>query len=82
MPFFSRKKYHYKDVHKLDSVAREAEIERLEEERDRINSQIEKLMMEYAALTGYAKAVKGAKKIGRSPKDHAYYFKKSKIVQK
>ena len=82
MPFFSQQKYRYKDVHKLDSIARQAEIERLEAERDRINTDIEKLMLDYAALTGFAKAVKGAKKIGRSPKDHAYYFKKSKNIQK
>ena len=75
MAFFSRRKYRLDDSATLDSVARESEIRRLEAERDRINADIEKLMIEYTRITGDKKGVRGARRIGKSPKDMSYYFK-------
>lgn len=62
-------------VRDLNTAARELEILELENVRDEINSEIEYLLVSYKKLTGNRKAVKGAKKIGKSQKDYSYWHK-------
>lgn len=61
------------EVKNLDKGQRSAEIKRLEEEREELNSEIEKLLSRYKRLTGDKRAVRGARKIGRSKKDYGYW---------
>ena len=75
MAFFKKSKYSTSLVQNLDGVQREAEIFELEQTREVINSEIEYLLNEYKKLTGHRKAVKGAKKIGKSKKDYSYWHK-------
>lgn len=59
----------------LDSYARESEILELESAREEINREIESLLISYKKLTGNGKAIRGAKKIGKSKKDYSYWHK-------
>lgn len=67
------KKYNSALVRDVDSASREAEILSLEGTREEINREIEALLVSYRKLTGKKKAVKGAKKIGKSVKDYSYW---------
>ena len=59
----------------LDSYARDNEILELEAAREEINIEIESLLISYKKLTGNGKAIRGAKKIGKSKKDYSYWHK-------
>ena len=62
-------------VNELDSAQREMQILELEDTREQINREIEALLVSYKKLTGNKKAIKGAKKIGKSKKDYSYWHK-------
>lgn len=59
----------------VNNSAREMEILELENAREDINREIEELLVAYKKLTGKRKAVKGAKKIGKSKKDYSYWHR-------
>lgn len=68
------------DLSATSEADRAALISRLESEREEIDVKIEKLMREFKRHTGDRRAVRGAKKIGKSPKDHSYI--EEKILKK
>ena len=59
----------------LADSARATEIIQLEDARDEINAEIEAVLREYRNLSGRKAATRGAKKIGKSKKDYAYWHK-------
>ena len=75
MAFLRRGKYNTTPVRNLDGIQRDAEILELENTREAINAEIEYLLVEYKKLSGNRKAVRGAKKIGRTKKDYSYWHK-------
>jgi hypothetical protein len=78
MGFFGRKRDG--DFSSMSDADRIALIYRLESERDEIDVKIEKLMHDFKRRTGDRRAVKGAKRKGKSPKDFAYI--EEKILKK
>ena len=75
MAFLRRGKYNTTPVRNLDGIQRDAEILELENTREAINAEIEYLLVEYKKLSGNRKAVRGARKIGRTKKDYSYWHK-------
>lgn len=74
MAFF-KSKYTTTLASQMSDVRRDSEIMELEIARENINDEIETLLREYKKLTGKRKAVRGAKKIGKSKKDYSYWHK-------
>ena len=74
MRFFRNKRD--ADISSMSESERASLIATLEEERDELNEKIEKTMRAISKQTGSRRAVRGAKKPGRSPKDYAYLEKK------
>lgn len=64
------------DFSSMSEAERQGAIARLEAERDEINQKIEKLLRSYERRTGDRSAIRGARKLGRSPKDFAYLERK------
>ena len=74
MAFF-KSKYTTTLASQMSDVRRDSEIMELEIARENFNDEIETLLREYKKLTGKGKAVRGAKKIGKSKKDYSYWHK-------
>ena len=70
-----RRKYSTTLVSEVSEIRRATEILHLEQAREEINSEIEALLRTYKKLSGRRKAVRGAKKIGKSKKDYSYWHK-------
>ena len=70
-----RKKYRTTLASEVNDYRLNSEIMELEIARENINDEIETLLREYKKLTGKRKAVRGAKKIGKSKKDYSYWHK-------
>ena len=64
------------DFSAMSEADRAAMILRLESERDELNEKIERLMRDLKRRTGDRSSVRGAKKIGKSPKDYSYMEEK------
>ena len=67
----------YKQKHnsteKLSDAERADEIARLEEEREGVDTEIERLLADYARLTRNYTVKRGARRIGDSPKDRSFW---------
>ena len=59
-------------------VRREAEIERLETEREALNAEIEELVKDYARAIGSRKPLKGVRRVGAKPNEYGFWHKKRK----
>ena len=80
MGLFYRRKLNSTD--RLSNAESEDEIERLEEEREGIDTEIERLLSDYARLTRDRTVKKGARRIGTSPKDISYWDLPEKSSEK
>ena len=57
-------------------VRREAEIERLETEREALNAEIEELVKDYARAIGSRKPLKSVRRAGAKPNEYSFWHKK------
>lgn len=57
-----------------DAASRREEIARLEDEREEINRELDKLLLEYARLTGNRALAKGVRDFEKQP-NRIWYFK-------
>ena len=71
MNLFYKQKHSNTD--QLSDAEREDEIARLEAEREGIDTEIERLLSDYARLTRNHTVQKGARRIGASPKDRSFW---------
>ena len=76
MGLLSKNKYDTSVLRETNFQERDFEIQKLEIVRENLNREIEDILVSYKKLTGNKKAVKGAKKIGKSKKDYTYWLKK------
>ena len=72
MGFFKRKNKNT-PVTALSEEERVSEIRRLESEREENTKEIEKLLLEYARISGDGAVIRGARRVGKSPKDASYW---------
>lgn len=70
-----RKKYRTTLASEVNDSRLNGEIYQLETARDNVNADIEELLRAYKKLTGKRKAVRGAKRVGKSKKDYSYWHK-------
>lgn len=71
-----RTKFRYaRPVGELSSAEREMEIERLERERMKLIFEIDSLVESYCRAIGDGAAMRGARRLGKSPNDWSYWHK-------
>ena len=69
-------KFRYaRPVSELSAAEREMEIERLERERMKIVFEIDALVKSYCRAIGDGTAMRGARRLGKSPNDWSYWHK-------
>ncbi len=58
------------------ALERRQQIQRLEEEREMLNFEIEALVKEYSRAIGSREPIKGARPVGTQPNEYSYWHKK------
>ncbi len=76
---FGRKRRSEKDTLTNDPIVRrEAEIARLEGEREELNSEIEQMLREYSVAIGSREPIKGVRARSTQPNEYSFWHKKHK----
>ena len=72
MGLFTRKKAGFAPVDTMRESERDSEIDKLERERLRINTEIEQVLKNYAKESGNRKLRRRRHKMGKSPNDYGF----------
>lgn len=64
-----------KPVEEMTEAERRAEIRRLELEREKINAEMNRLVVKYAKAIGDGAPAAGLRAVGRGPNDWSYWHK-------